>query len=57
MQIYLIDAFTNSPGKGNRAGVVLDASGLTEVQMQEIARQVNVSETAFVFQQMMLHMK
>ena len=48
MQVYLIDAFTNSPGKGNRAGVVLDASGLTEVQMQEIARQVNVSETAFV---------
>lgn len=49
MQVYLIDAFTNSAGKGNRAGVVLDASGLTEVQMQEIARQVNVSETAFVF--------
>lgn len=47
-KVYLVDAFTETPGKGNRAGVMLGAGHLTEIQMQEIARQVNVSETAFV---------
>lgn len=45
---YLVDAFTAKPSQGNRAGVVLDADGLSQEQMQEIARIVNVSETAFV---------
>lgn len=48
--IYLIDAFTKVAGKGNRAGVVLNADGLTEKEMQEIATFANVSETAFVMQ-------
>lgn len=50
MQItaYLVDAFTSTTDKGNRAGVVLDANGLEDWQMQEIARIVGASETAFV---------
>jgi PhzF family phenazine biosynthesis protein len=40
-------AFTDSPEGGNPAGVVLDASGLSEARMQEIAAEVGYSETAF----------
>ncbi|QGY41776.1 PhzF family isomerase [Pseudodesulfovibrio cashew] len=46
--VLLVDAFTTTPGKGNRAGVVLDASGLTEPEMQAVAALVGVSETAFM---------
>lgn len=45
---YKVDAFTTTPYTGNIAGVVVDADGLTERQMQAIAREMNVSETAFV---------
>lgn len=41
-------AFTDTPGGGNPAGVVLDASTLSEGQMLEIAREVGYSETAFL---------
>lgn len=47
--IYQIDSFTREKFKGNPAGVVLNAKGLTEYRMQEIARELNNSETAFVF--------
>jgi PhzF family phenazine biosynthesis protein len=47
-EIALVDAFTTTPGAGNRAGVVLDASVLEESQMRAIARAVAASETAFV---------
>lgn len=46
--VLLVDAFTTVPGKGNRAGVVLDATGLSASQMQAIAALINVSETAFM---------
>lgn len=45
---YKVDAFTTTPYTGNIAGVVPDADGLTQRQMQAIAREMNVSETAFV---------
>jgi trans-2,3-dihydro-3-hydroxyanthranilate isomerase len=45
----LVDAFTAAPFNGNQAGVVLDATGLSARQMQRIAREVNASETAFIF--------
>lgn len=41
-------AFPDGSGGGNPAGVVLDATGLDAPAMQEIARQVGFSETAFV---------
>ncbi|WP_319582799.1 PhzF family phenazine biosynthesis isomerase [uncultured Pseudodesulfovibrio sp.] len=46
--VFLADAFTTVPGKGNRAGVVLDASGLSDAAMQAVAALVGVSETAFL---------
>lgn len=47
--IYQVDAFTREKLAGNPAGVVPDARGLTEGQMQRIARELNNSETAFLF--------
>lgn len=43
-----VDAFTAEPFSGNPAGVVADAVGLAEVEMQRIAAEMNLSETAFV---------
>lgn len=48
VQFRLVDAFAETPFTGNPAGVVLDADGLDDGQMQLIAREVNVSETAFL---------
>lgn len=45
---YWVDAFANEPFRGNAAVVVPHADGLTNAQMQDIAREVNCSETAFV---------
>lgn len=47
-RIHLIDAFTREPLTGNAAGVVPDAAGLDERQQQAIARELAVSETAFL---------
>lgn len=47
-KIYQVDAFTSVPYAGNPAGVVPDASGLTEKQMLRIAKEMKLSETAFV---------
>jgi PhzF family phenazine biosynthesis protein len=43
-----VDVFTSMPFKGNPLAVVLDAEGLTDLQMQAIARWTNLSETTFV---------
>ncbi len=47
-QIHRYAAFTSDPSGGNPAGVVLDADGLDETRMQQIAAEVGYSETAFV---------
>lgn len=47
--IYQVDAFTREKLAGNPAGVVPDARGLTEGQMQRIARELNNSETGLSF--------
>ncbi|HPD97788.1 MAG TPA: PhzF family phenazine biosynthesis protein [Synergistales bacterium] len=46
--IKQVDAFTKDPFGGNPAGVVTVADSLDEEQMQSIAREMNLSETAFV---------
>ena len=46
--IWIVDAFTRQPFRGNRAGVVFDADGLSEDRMQAIAAEVGASETAFL---------
>ncbi len=43
-----VDAFTETPLTGNPAGVVTDGDGLTDQQMQTIAREMSVPETAFI---------
>jgi trans-2,3-dihydro-3-hydroxyanthranilate isomerase len=48
VKIKQVDAFTRAPFGGNPAGVVTDASGLSNELKQKIAREMNLSETAFV---------
>ncbi|RAX03591.1 MULTISPECIES: PhzF family phenazine biosynthesis protein [unclassified Photorhabdus] len=43
-----VDVFTHRPFKGNPVAVVMDAKGLTPIQMQAIANWTNLSETTFV---------
>ncbi len=47
--VYQIDSFTKEKFKGNPAGVVINADGLSDRQMQLIAREMKNSETAFLF--------
>ncbi len=42
-------AFSDDPSGGNPAGVVLDANGLDDATMQQIAHDVGYSETAFLW--------
>lgn len=48
INIFQVDAFSDKSFGGNPAGVIPDASRLTECQMQNIAKEMNLSETAFV---------
>lgn len=51
MQSYpymLVDAFTDRPLGGNPCAVIFDADSLDPAAMQAIAREMNLSETAFV---------
>lgn len=47
--LYQIDSFTKEKFTGNPAGVITNADGLTDREMQKIARELNNSETAFIF--------
>ena len=47
LEFYQIDAFTNERFKGNPAAVIYSDT-LAEEQMQLIAREMNLSETAFI---------
>ncbi len=47
-EILRLAAFTDRPDGGNPAGVVLDASGMSDDEMQAVAAEVGYSETAFV---------
>ncbi len=50
MHRYVIaDVFTSVPLEGNQVAVFTDAAGLDEGQMQRTAREMNLSETVFVF--------
>src|SRR4029079_15497636 len=45
---HILDVFTNQRFGGNPLAVVLGADGLETKRMQTIAREFNLSETAFV---------
>jgi trans-2,3-dihydro-3-hydroxyanthranilate isomerase len=44
----VVDVFTNRPLEGNPLAVFPDASGIDDVTMQRIAKELNLSETTFV---------
>ncbi len=46
---HTADVFTDKPFGGNQLAVLPDARGLSDAQMQTIAREFNYSETVFVF--------
>ena len=46
---HTADVFTDHLHGGNPLAVVPDARGLTDSQMQAIAKEFNYSETVFVF--------
>lgn len=46
--IYKVDAFTQIPLQGNPAAVMPFAQGMTKTSMMAVAREMNISETAFV---------
>ena len=48
MDVLRYAAFTADPAGGNPAGVVLDATGVDDAEMQQVAAQVGYSETAFL---------
>ena len=48
LPFYQVDVFTDRPFAGNPLAVFPEAEGLTAVQMQAIASEMNLSETTFV---------
>ena len=48
-QFHTCDVFTEERFGGNQLAVLPKASGLSDRQMQQIAREFNFSETTFVF--------
>ena len=43
------DVFTSNPLEGNSLAVFSDARGLSDAEMQAIAKEMNLSETTFIF--------
>ncbi|MFA4966095.1 MAG: PhzF family phenazine biosynthesis protein [Thermoleophilia bacterium] len=48
LPFYQVDVFADRPFAGNPLAVFPEAEGLTDAQMQAIAREMNLSETTFV---------
>ncbi|OEK07968.1 hypothetical protein A8C32_16025 [Flavivirga aquatica] len=49
MRIFTVDAFTDIPFKGNPAGVCVLEHKLTDKEYIDIAQEINLAETAFVY--------
>ena len=49
LNFYQADVFTSQPFGGNPVAVIPDAQGLSDDLLQQIAREMNLSETVFVF--------
>jgi trans-2,3-dihydro-3-hydroxyanthranilate isomerase len=47
---FYVDAFTSKAFEGNPCAVFPDAGGLSDGEMQNLAKETNLSETAFVFE-------
>lgn len=51
MKIYQVDAFADKIFKGNPAGVCILPEAADEQWMQDVAMEMNLSETAFLYRQ------
>ncbi len=51
IRFLILDVFATGKYTGNQLAVCLGAEDLTDVQMQQIAREINFSETTFVMSQ------
>src|SRR6266516_1499418 len=49
LRYFLVDVFTNQPFGGNQLAVFPNASGLAPKTMQALAKELNLSKSAFVF--------
>src|SRR5436305_2565926 len=47
-QCVLMDVFTSIPLQGNQLAVFTDGRGLSDAEMQALARETNLSETTFI---------
>lgn len=50
IETYIVDSFTDEPFKGNAAGVCILNQTLLDEKMQSIAKELGLSETAFITQ-------
>jgi trans-2,3-dihydro-3-hydroxyanthranilate isomerase len=48
LQMVQLDVFSSTPLEGNPLAVFLDGTGLSDDEMQSIAREMNLSETTFI---------
>src|SRR6185437_10075196 len=44
-----VDVFTSVPLEGNQLAVFPDARGMSDAEMQSVAKEMNLSETTFIF--------
>ena len=51
LKIFQVDAFTDKPFAGNPAAVCILPEPRDEIWLQKVAREMNLSETAFLHQQ------
>ena len=51
IQIFQVDAFTDKPFAGNPAAVCILTEARDETWMQNVAQEMNLSETAFLLKQ------
>ena len=49
LKFVTLDVFTSTPLEGNQLAVFTNAKGLTDAEMQLVAREMNLSETTFMF--------
>lgn len=47
-RLYTLDVFTSRPFAGNPLAVIIDGDGISQARMQDVAREMNLSETVFV---------
>ena len=48
---FIVDVFAEKKYAGNQLGVFLQAEGLSDAQMQQLAKEMNYSETTFILSQ------